>query len=325
MSQYYRFLPKGSSLEAFKTVSAEQHNYSGYGEIFTGSYPLSSTINLEYYPQNLSFVPDRPHIYSLKNVLNYYSYLSPHFSYNSNLGNKNSQAIKLISIPSIFFGSSIDKGSVELDFFISGTLVAKLQDYKKNGELIQTTGSNGLGQVAGVVLYNEGFALITGSWNLHNSHTETYVYNSNGSTISDNPKWIYWGAGLNQENNLTVSSSFDLKFEGINYVNVITMLAHAEKGEFNYSNNPTFIKSSCMTASLPITGSTMYIENPNLEIKNVKKYAYEDYVGDLEKETYISKIGIYDENKNLIAIAKLAKPIRKTENRDLTFKLKLDI
>jgi len=29
--------------------------------------------------------------------------------------------------------------------------------------------------------------------------------------------------------------------------------------------------------------------------------------------------------KNLIAIAKLAKPIRKSENRDFTFKLKLDI
>jgi hypothetical protein len=61
------------------------------------------------------------------------------------------------------------------------------------------------------------------------------------------------------------------------------------------------------------------------EIKNTVKYKYENYVGDLEKQTYISKIGIYDENKNLIAIAKLARPIKKSENRSLTFKLKLDI
>ena len=44
-----------------------------------------------------------------------------------------------------------------------------------------------------------------------------------------------------------------------------------------------------------------------------------------EKITYISKIGIYDKDRNLIGIAKLATPVKKTENREFTFKLKLDI
>ena len=35
--------------------------------------------------------------------------------------------------------------------------------------------------------------------------------------------------------------------------------------------------------------------------------------------------GIYDDKKNLIAVAKLAKPVRKSEERDFTFKIKLDI
>ena len=39
----------------------------------------------------------------------------------------------------------------------------------------------------------------------------------------------------------------------------------------------------------------------------------------------ISKIGIYDENKNLIGVATLSNPILKKENEDLTFKMKLDI
>jgi len=39
----------------------------------------------------------------------------------------------------------------------------------------------------------------------------------------------------------------------------------------------------------------------------------------------LSQIAIYDENKNIIAIAKMATPVRKTEDRDYTFKLKLDI
>ena len=44
-----------------------------------------------------------------------------------------------------------------------------------------------------------------------------------------------------------------------------------------------------------------------------------------QKTTYISKVGIYDSNRNLIAIAKTATPIKKTEERDFVFKLKLDI
>ena len=44
-----------------------------------------------------------------------------------------------------------------------------------------------------------------------------------------------------------------------------------------------------------------------------------------QKQTFISKVGIYDENKNLIAIANVAEPVKKTEDRDFTFKLKIDI
>ena len=47
----------------------------------------------------------------------------------------------------------------------------------------------------------------------------------------------------------------------------------------------------------------------DLQIKNITNYPYENYSGSLEKTTYISKIGIYDEDKNLIAISKLQSPI----------------
>ena len=43
-----------------------------------------------------------------------------------------------------------------------------------------------------------------------------------------------------------------------------------------------------------------------------------------QKETYITRVGIYDENRNLIGIANVATPVKKTEERDLTFKLKVD-
>ena len=40
---------------------------------------------------------------------------------------------------------------------------------------------------------------------------------------------------------------------------------------------------------------------------------------------YVSKIAVYDENKNLIGVASLASPVLKKEDQDLTFKIKLDI
>ena len=68
-----------------------------------------------------------------------------------------------------------------------------------------------------------------------------------------------------------------------------------------------------------------YFQSNLVEIKNTISSSFYDYEEDYKPQTFITKIGIYDENKNLIAVANLAKPIRKTEDRDYTFRLKLDI
>jgi hypothetical protein len=324
MSLYYPYLPKNSSLNSFKSATTSSIYEKLYGDIITGSYPYSSSISTTYLSaSDASYQDAKKYIYALKNTLDSYKIYSVHYEYSSsnNQWDKRTQAINLINIPSIFFGSSIDKGSVELGFYVSGTLIGKIQDKNKNGELIETTGSN-TGSVAGVVLYNEGIILLTGSWSLNSSHTEKYVYNP---PTNDNPRWIYWGAGLNENPNNTLTSSYSLNFEGVNYISTLTMFAHANKGEFNHSNNPTYTKFEQTINKPPFVSRHGYFENARIEIKNTVKYAYENYSGSLEKQTYISKIGIYDDKKNLIAVAKLAKPIRKPENRDVTFKLKLDI
>lgn len=314
-TKYYPYISKDGASSAFKTVSSASYASSLPGDVFSGSYPYSSSIDIEYMYSG----SDRPRIHSLKNRLNSNAIYSQHYSFSSSFGDKSGQAINLISIPSILYGSSIDKGSVVLSFYVTGTLVGKIQDSTKKGELIETTGSN-VGAVAGVVLYNEGFILLTGSWNLDSSHSEQYIYEP--TTGSDNPKWIYWGAGYNKTSTNN-SSSFDIDFSGISNVSILTMMAHAEKSDLNHSNNPTYIKYG--EYRQPNVSTNTYSEDELMSIKNVTKYAFDNYTGSLEKQTYISKIGIYDENRNLIAVAKLAKPIRKSESRDLTFKLKLDI
>ncbi len=72
------------------------------------------------------------------------------------------------------------------------------------------------------------------------------------------------------------------------------------------------------------SGSNHYEEFSKSKIKNLVSGSFTDFTGSFQKETYISKVGIYDKNKQLIGIAKLATPVRKTEDRDYTFKLKYD-
>ena len=171
------------------------------------------------------------------------------------------------------------------------------------------------------MLYNEGFVLLTGSWDLTE---ENFKFDAAGSDRIG--KWKDFCVGANDglsETDLTPSASFSLAFQGTNYINTITMHADAGLEDLNYSSNPTFIKHG-----LSLSGSSTkagYIENDRRNIKNTISSSFYNYEEDFKRQTFISKIGIYDENKNLIAIANLAKPVKKLEDRDYTFRLKLDI
>jgi hypothetical protein len=116
-----------------------------------------------------------------------------------------------------------------------------------------------------------------------------------------------------------------MTFQGVNYVPTLTMFAHAKQAMLNHSSNPTYIDSTTVSSSLyqsEITGSTFY--EGALKVKNTVKTPYADPTGSFQKQTYISRIGIYDKDRNLIAIAKVATPVRKRETDSYTFKLKID-
>jgi hypothetical protein len=318
----YPFITKDGSLTSFRTISTTSFNTDfNYGDQITGTYPMSATILREFYQTGET----RTHLDALRNTLNYYSYVSNYYSYSSSLGDKSNQPLNLLSIPSIFYGSSIKKGTVKLDFYISGTLIGTLKDYNKNGELIQTgpSGSTGSGSVAGVVLYTEGFMILTGSWPLETGISRNYINDISNQVTSS---WIYFGAGMSGSedyvNGSLPSSSFNIEFDGVNKTPIMTCFVHAKRGELNNSLNPTFIGSS--SYKQPVVNSSSYIEYDYMQPTNVVSSSFntEPY---LEKITFISSIKLYDENKNVIGIAKVAKPIRKSQERDLTFKLKIDL
>jgi len=315
----YPVITKGSSLDYIGTVTTASYDALLYGDEITGSYPLSASITRNFYTGST-----RREIVSLKNTLNRRRLYSNHFAYSSSLGDKDTQDIALIDVPSIFFGSGIKANTLKLDFYVTGTLTGRLEANAK-GELVQTLPQDAnSGSVAGVVLGDMGAILITGSWDVTTSAIEDYDQNAG----DDKFKWYYYLAGI-QGNieysaNTLPSSSFHLHFESTSEVNTKLMFCTAPRGELNQSENPTFYTKDSHKP-IEFTGSVSSFREPVRIIKNITSASYQDPTAPFEKTTYISKIGLYDEDKNLIAIASLARPVKKTESRDITFKLKLDI
>jgi len=69
--------------------------------------------------------------------------------------------------------------------------------------------------------------------------------------------------------------------------------------EFNYSSNPTFIDTGGRI--IPTSGTT-----------------------DLSTRTYITKVGLLGENNDVLAVAALSKPLKKTPDSELLVKVRLD-
>jgi len=330
----YPFVVKGVQQVGFRNMTRETFTTTyRTGDILTGSYKMSSSISRQRYQSDDNFLTTNHTGSALKNTLSFASRLGSHY----NLSDPDENGFNVIQIPSIFYGSEIKKGTVDLKYYMTGNVVGRLKDSRQNGALIQSEGTEGSahdGQIAGVVLYKEGFIILTGSYDLATvftpASTKITDKDIDGTAITAaNSSWLNFGFGANDNvtagANLTNgSASFSIDFAGTHKIPTVTMLAHANKGELNFSNNPTYFKANQTNLQTPITGSSLFREQ-ELEIKNIHSASYADPSGSLVKTTYITKVGIYDEKKKLVGIASLAKPVKKTEDRDLTFKLKLDI
>ena len=274
----------------------------------------------------------RFHITALKNTLNFHTRKSPHYAFSSmplrNIKRDFAYCeMNLVSIPSIYYGSRIKPGTVDLKFYLSGSVAGRLQDVSQRGELVQTepVGSTGTGSIAGVVLYDEGFILLTGSWSLTGGtgqpsvHTEKYE-----SSSKVDPKWVHFGS-IRESSTPLSSSAFEIAFSGTTYIPTLTMLAHAPIGRLNHSNNPTYAAYGQDLLTVPTTHKRRYKENESRTIKNTISSSFKHASASFQPQTFISKIGIYDEDNNLVAVTKMATPVKKTQDSEYTFKMKMDL
>lgn len=299
MSNYIFY--KDGTLQRPHGVSKSSYNSLEYGESVSVSYPQSSSLKI----YNISGSTNQDkinNIKSLKNILKEREGIDTAY----NISNYTGDTCCFVSIPSLLLQSGLEKGTVNLKYVITGTIAATASDSKYNGVLYSGN------TAVGIVLYKEGFILLKDSSSLGTIKDKYF-----DSTL-DNPRWVYWGISESQVS----ASSFDLEFKTISFVSTNTYLMHANKLELNHSNNETFLKSGSYLYS---TSSTSFKELETCEIKNTIKSKFVSGSAEFEKQTFITKIGMYDEEKKLIAVATLANPARKTENREFTFKVKLDI
>ena len=314
----------------FNVIAGMPHSGAISSTSIKGTYPLSASVSRILTTVKAS-TGINPHVAALRTPALSYTYMSPHYQFSGSMltsegkrlsRNMLKSSVNMINFPYVFYGSSLKKGSVKLKYYITGSLIAECADTKHNGELVETTGS-AVGSVVGVVMYNEGVLVLTASHALDTGNEISY----DGTTTKASASWMYFGAGAFDNithNSSSVSASFAIEAKGTSYTQVLTMMCHAKKGELNNSNNPTSYDYQSSSFSLFHSTSYSYTEPAMLQ-KNIVSSSYSGHKENFDKTTYISKVGIYDENDNLIMIASLANPKRKKENEEFTIKLTYDI
>jgi hypothetical protein len=92
-----------------------------------------------------------------------------------------------------------------------------------------------------------------------------------------------------------------ITFQNTTNINSTLIFCRAAADEFNYSSNPTFTDSN----------NRIVVIDPGEEVAQ-------------QTFTFVTSVGLYDANDNLLAVAKLSRPVEKSPERDLTFRVRLD-
>jgi len=171
------------------------------------------------------------------------------------------------------------------------------------GILYTSSATPGSDSGVGLLYYQAGVAVLTAS----------VFSNAPGGTSAE---WCGFGPPANYkagtedgiQASLTgsqISSSADglrnrmqnLQFNNTTELNSTIYFCRANHNDFNYSSNPTYLTSSKMVVKESSTDSPV---------------------------TYITTIGLYSADNELLAVAKLSEPVKKSPDTEVTFRTRLD-
>ena len=236
------------------------------------------------------------------------------------------------------FKDKIRQGSVSLKFNVSGAVEINLVDSGSTGTAIRecaagnygtlfvtASSAGGLGgsfvngsTVAGLVFYEAGIAVVS-PYIFSQQGTESNPSNTNndlnknvrGLLASTAPTLGTFGDVKNYLSGALIydcNSAFikglgelglkQVKYQAITELNSTIYFCRAYNHEFNYSSNPT------------------YLNNSEIVVKG----------GDPEvpPRAYITTVGLYSDDNQLLAVAKLSEPLLKTNSNELIARIRLD-
>jgi hypothetical protein len=162
-------------------------------------------------------------------------------------------------------------------------------------------------QSVGLIFYQAGIAVLTSSIFKQEFQTPTQVLeNIDGLTTtvgsSEPEEGLLVQAAQSGSTITELADSFRHRIDDIDFNNTIELnsaiyFCRVNHNEFNYSSNPTYV-----------SGSKIVVKNN---------------VNDLPV-TYVTTVGLYSPDNELLAVAKLSEPLRKDPNTELTLRVRLD-
>ena len=169
------------------------------------------------------------------------------------------------------------------------------------------------GSGVGLLYYQAGIAVVTASvfWGPFGSRQDTadgdeWTHNSAVAVSSSSGEALYngtvWKAVLSGSNITSSCDAFRNRLQNITFNNTTELnstiyFCRANHNDFNYSANPTYV-----------SGSKIRIKN-NMNDSPV---------------SYITTVGLYSADNELLAVAKVSEPLKKDPTNELTLRVRLD-
>ena len=185
--------------------------------------------------------------------------------------------------------------------------------FAAGGQVSTLVDSANISNPLGLLFLDKGIAVIDLSRSFDNSgplsgSIESVAYSSGFNTeFSGTLSTLMASASMDDfldhicSTRFTGSNETSITFQNITNINSTLFFCRAAADEFNYSSNPTFTDDN---------NRIVVIDEGQEEIQRTF--------------TFVSSIGLYDAADNLLAVAKVSRPVLKDDERDLTFKVRLD-
>jgi hypothetical protein len=154
-------------------------------------------------------------------------------------------------------------------------------------------------QKAGLIFYQAGIAVVSASVFLEQSEGGILLNTKNSSNMSGSSHIddMLSGSAISASCDAIRHRIYNVQFNNTTELNSTVYFCRAHHNEFNYSTNPTYLSSSKLV---------------------VKNNASDTPV------SYITTVGLYSADNELLAVAKLSEPLKKDPSNELTLRVRLD-